>query len=277
MKLSKELVEISQNQRLIDITDKLTKAIINVVNECEIKEQELLKAIAFLNEVGKKGEFHLLSDVLGISVSVDEITHRDEIVGDATLFNVEGPLYREEAPLQQTPGSLCEVDEPGDILFVHGKIVSAANGKPIPNALLDVWQANAHGDYENEDERQVDYNLRARILADDQGCFQFRTVVPAGYDIGKGGPVGELMKAVGRHAMRPAHIHFKIGSGGYKTLTTQLFPPDVPWLDSDAIGAVKEQLIMKLEKVTDMEECRKNGVNHPFYRCQYDFRLIDED
>ena len=271
------MVEISQNQRLIDITDKLTKAIINVVNECEIKEEELLKAIAFLNEVGKKGEFHLLSDVLGVSVVVDEITHRDEIVGDATLFNVEGPLYREEAPLQQTPGSLCEIDEPGDILFVHGKIVSAANGKPIPNALLDVWQANAHGDYENEDERQEDYNLRARILADDNGCFQFRTVVPAGYDIGKGGPVGELMKAVGRHAMRPAHIHFKIGSEGYKTLTTQLFPPDVPWLDSDAIGAVKEQLIMKLEKVTDMEECRKKGVNQPFYRSQYDFRLIDED
>ncbi|NWQ43976.1 6-chlorohydroxyquinol-1,2-dioxygenase [Bacillus sp. EB106-08-02-XG196] len=275
--MNKSTVEVIKNTRLIEVIDKLTKAIIDAVNECEINEDELLKAISFLNEVGKKGEFHLLSDVLGVSVVVDEITHRDEIVGDATLFNVQGPLYREEAPLQTTPGSLCEIDEPGDILFVHGKVVSAANGRPIPNALLDVWQANALGDYENEDERQVDYNLRARILADDNGCFEFRTVVPAGYDIGKGGPVGELMKAVGRHAMRPAHIHFKIEREGYKTLTTQLFPPDVPWLDSDAIGAVKEQLIMKVEKVTDMEECQVKGVNQPYYRCQYDFRLIDEE
>lgn len=275
--MGKKAVELSQNHRLIEVTDKLTKAIIDVVNECEIKEDELLKAIAFLNEVGKKGEFHLLSDVLGVSVIVDEITHRDEIEEDATLFNVEGPLYREEAPLQQTPGKLCEIDEPGDILIMHGKVVSVTDGRPIPNALLDVWQANAKGDYENEDENQADYNLRARISADANGYYEFRTVVPAGYDIGKGGPVGELMKAVGRHAMRPAHIHFKIEGKGYKTLTTQLFPPDVPWLDSDAIGAVKEPLIMKLDKVTDPMEWEKREIKQPFYLCQYDFRLTEKE
>ncbi|GHH99808.1 dioxygenase family protein [Neobacillus kokaensis] len=274
--MSKELVTAIKNHRLIEVTEKLTMAIKDVVNECEIKEEELLKAISFLNEVGKKGEFHLLSDVLGVSVLVDNITYQDDADADTTLFNVEGPLYREEAPIQQSPGSLCELDEPGDVLFMQGKVISAATGNPIPNALLDVWQANAIGDYENEDENQTDYNLRARILADHNGYYEFRTVVPAGYDIGKGGPVGELMKAVGRHAMRPAHIHFKIEGESFKTLTTQLFPPNVPWLDSDAIGAVKEPLIMKLEKVTDPVECKKRGVTTPFYICQYDFRLKEK-
>ena len=108
--------------------------------------------------------------------------------------------------------------------------------------MLDVWNANGKGDYENEDPTQPDYNLRGRLLTDENGRYEFRTAVPGPYEIGKGGPVGEFLKAIDRHAWRPAHIHFKLSHVGYKSVTTMLFLDGDPWIESDSIGAVKKSL-----------------------------------
>lgn len=261
------------NARLDEVTKKLTESILGVVEKLEVTETELLKAIDFLNEVGKKGEFHLLSDVLGVSVFVDQITQKNIAVENMTPHNVEGPLYRSEAPILKTPAHLCQPDEPGDILIMHGQVSAIGSDRPIANALLDVWQANEHGDYENQDESQEDFNLRGRVLADEEGKYEIRSIVPGGYDIGKGGPVGEFLKAIGRHAWRPAHIHFKVSGEGATPLTTMLFVPEAPWLESDSIGAVKDPLIMEFKKVDDPAEYKKRGLNRPFYICEYDFKL----
>ena len=263
------------NTRLIDLTNKLTTSILDVIEQLEVTETELLQAIDFLNKVGEKGEFHLLSDVLGISVVVDQITQQNIAAENMTPHNVEGPLYRSEAPILQSPAQFSKPDEEGDILIIHGQVSSIDTNRPIGSALLDVWQANEHGYYENQDESQEEYNLRGRVLTDKEGKYEIRTIVPGGYDIGRGGPVGDLMKAVGRHAWRPAHIHFKVTGEGVIPLTTMLFVPDAPWLETDSIGAVKDPLIMDFKKVDDPEEYKKRGMDRPYYICHYDFKLRD--
>ncbi|SDP16903.1 catechol 1,2-dioxygenase [Paenibacillus sp. yr247] len=261
------------NVRLAAITAKLTQHLHDVVQEFQVTEDELIKAIDFLYQIGQKNQYLLLSDVLGVSVLVDNITHSSQHHESATANSVEGPLYRNEAPLMHTPANICPEYSGGDILFMSGRILSFEDGRPLAHAVLDVWQTNEHGIYENEDPDQPDFNLRGRILSDENGKFEFRTIVPAPYEIGKTGPVGDLMKAIGRHSWRPAHIHFKVSADGQRTFTTQLFIPNDPWIDSDSIGAVKESLILSIEKCDSPDEMRKRGLDRPFYKSSYDFIL----
>ncbi|MEH6994804.1 hypothetical protein V7075_19185, partial [Neobacillus drentensis] len=116
--------------------------------------------------------------------------------------------------------------------------------------------------------------LRGRIEVDEEGKYQFISVVPGGYEIGKGGPVGEFLKRNGRHAWRPAHIHFKLEAEGYKPLTTMLFISNDPWIDSDAISAVKDSLILNLKKADSSSDKEKYGLDKSFFTCEYDFKLI---
>lgn len=260
--------------RLAAITAKLTYYLHEVVQEFQVQEEELFKAIEFLTEVGKKNQFMLLSDQLGISVAVNEVTngpdhHHDHI----TDHSVEGPLYRDGAPVLKSPANICPEYSKGDVLIFSGQVLSSKGNLPIANAILDVWQANEHGYYENEDQEQPEYNLRGRIQCDDDGRFEFQTIIPAPYEIGRTGPVGELLKSIGRHSWRPAHIHFKVMGEGFKPITTQLFIPDDPWIDSDSIGAVKESLILKFEQCDDKKEILDRDINKPFFKTNYDFIL----
>lgn len=261
------------NERLNAITTKVTVHLHNVIEEFQITEDELKVALQFLTEVGTSGEYPLLSDVLHVSIAVDRVTHAAEHDGKSTESNVEGPLYREEAPIMSPPVHLSAVDETEDeILYVSGQVFST-KGEPLAKTLIDVWQANGKGDYENEDPTQPEFNLRGRFLTDEKGRYEFRTVVPGPYEIGKGGPVGELLKAIDRHAWRPAHIHFKISHPGFKSVTTMLFIDGDPWENSDSIGAVKKSLMLKLEECNDPDEKLRRGIDGKFYTSKYDFIL----
>jgi len=261
------------NERLLAITEKLNQHLLDVIEEFQVTEAELMKALEFFTQVGQQQQYQLLADVLHVSVLVDEITHASQHDGKATEHNVEGPLYRSEAPLMKTPANLCLHDPTGDILIMSGQVVSSEDGQPLANAELDVWQTNEHGYYENEDPSQPEFNLRGRILCDEEGRFEIRTIVPLGYEIGRTGPVGDFLKAIGRHSWRPAHIHFKVFAEGFVPLTTQLFIPNDPWIDSDTINAVKKSLILNLEKCEAPDEMKKHGLDKPFYTSSYDFIL----
>lgn len=264
---------MDSKEKLTKATNKLVEALQNIVVEYQITENQLRQVVNFLTRVGQQDEFQLLSDVLGISVIVDDITYGlDESGTDNTAHNVEGPLYRLESPLRTPPIKLTEDDE-GDILFLSGQVLSAEDQRPLVHAMLDVWQTNEQGYYENQDEQQKEYNLRGRLLTDEQGQFEFQTVIPGAYEVTRGGPVGDFLKALGRHAWRPAHIHFKVTAEGFAPLTTMLFMPNDPWLNSDAINAVKESLIVKLEKRDSPQDLQQRGLDHPYYTCHYNFVL----
>lgn len=262
---------MDNQEKLVQASNKLISALHEIVSEFQITEPELRQVIHFLTSVGQQNEFQLLFDVLGISIEIDDITYGEDSSG--TAHNVEGPFYRPDAPLRVPPVTLCRDDEEGDILFVSGRVLSATNQQPLAHAMLDVWQTNRQGYYENQDPTQPECNLRGRLLTDENGWYEFRTIIPGAYEVTKGGPVGELLRTLGRHAWRPSHIHLKVTCDGFAPLTTMLFMPDDPWLASDAIQAVKETLVVALEKHDKPEKLQARGLSQPFYTCRYDFSL----
>ena len=133
-------------------------------------------------------------------------------------------------------------DGKGEPLAVTGLIADTA-GDGIGGALIEVWQANAEGLYENQEpDRQPDLNLRGKFRADRAGGFSFRSVKPKGYGLPEDGPVGRLMNGLGFRLERPAHLHFRVTAPGYQTLTTHVFDADDPAIERDALFSVKPDL-----------------------------------
>jgi protocatechuate 3,4-dioxygenase beta subunit len=259
------------SDRLAPIVDELVRSLHRVVAEHQVTEPELRQALGFLGEVGAADEWVLLSDVLGISVAVDNNTYRQE--GDETPGNVQGPFYRPGAPLAAAPVSLCRDDEPGDPCFVAGRVLAGGDHRPLEGALLDVWQTNQAGLYDHEDPDQPEWNLRRRFHAGAGGAYEFRTVVPGPYEIPKEGPVGRLLAAVGRHAWRPAHFHVKCSADGFRPLTTMIYLQGDPWLHDDTISSVKPGLVTELAEHDRPEELRARGLDRPFYTGAFDLVL----
>ncbi len=141
--------------------------------------------------------------------------------GKATESNLERPLYVPNAPERQM-GDRIGVDAEGEPLFLSGRVLDV-NGEPIANALVDVWQPNSKGLYDIQDPSQPAGNFRGQFYTDGDGNYSFETIVPSGYNVPTSGFCGEVLRLLGRHTWRAAHIHFKLSATGYTPLTTQIF------------------------------------------------------
>lgn len=127
-----------------------------------------------------------------------------------TEDNVEGPFYKAGAPER---ADLIDKGMPGTPLTVGGRVFSTT-GEPLAGALLDVWQANSEGEYDNQG-----FTLRGRLLAGKDGSYRFHTIVPKFYRAGE--------------TIRPSHIHLKVSAPGHPLLTTQLYFKSAPYNYSD--------------------------------------------
>jgi protocatechuate 3,4-dioxygenase beta subunit len=267
-------LEQTPDPRLKQIMASLIRHLHDFVREVELTEAEWFQAIQFLTRVGqmcddRRQEFILLSDTLGVSMLVDAINHRAE--GGATESTVLGPFYRPEARELPAGGSIS-LDGRGEPAVVSGRVLST-DGTPIAGALLDVWEGNEDGLYEQQDPNQPDMNLRGRFRTDAEGRYTIVAMKPVSYPVPDDGPVGEMLRAIGRHPYRPAHIHFIVSADGHLPLTTHLFAKGDPYLDSDAVFGTKDSLIVDFERNDSAEEAAKHTVQAPFYTVEYDFVL----
>jgi protocatechuate 3,4-dioxygenase beta subunit len=253
------------SDRLQGSLELLTAALRQLIDERKVTSDEWMQVLAFLTEVGRTDEFILLSDVLGLSVFLDERTH--PAGSHATPSNVQGPFYLPDAPILDPPYRLAGDDEPGEPLVFQGHVSDAETGRPVPGAMLDVWQADDDALYDVQ-RGTGEPRLRGRFPADHVGDYRLRTIVPPPYEIRKDGPVGRLLGALGRHAWRPAHLHLKVEHTGYEPLTTMVYLEGDPWLDSDSIGSVKPSLVVPLEQRSADE-----FVDRPHARCTFDIAL----
>jgi protocatechuate 3,4-dioxygenase beta subunit len=231
--------------RTKEILTKLITHLHDFVRDVEPTEAEWFHAIDFLTRTGqtctdKRQEFILLSDVLGVSMLVDAINHKD--ANGLTETTVTGPFHTQAQPM--TLGSNIANGpewERGEPAIVSGTVTDSS-GNPLAHAEIDVWQSDDIGFYDIQDVNQPEMNLRGVFKTDAKGYFWFKTIKPAAYPVPTDGPVGELLRASGRHAMRPAHIHFMISANGYERLTTHLFVKGDEYLDSDAVFGVKDYI-----------------------------------
>ena len=267
----------TSNPRLRAIMASLIAHLHAFVREVELTEAEWWQAIQFLTRVGqicddRRQEFVLLSDTLGVSMLVDAINHTAG--NGVTESTVLGPFYREGA-VELPFGASINQDGRGEPAIVSGRVLSSdgIHATPIAGALLDVWQASANGLYEQQDPSQPEMNLRGRFRTDAEGRYKLVGIRPVSYPVPDDGPVGQMLRALGRHQYRPAHIHFIVSAPGYATLTTHLFRQGDPYLDSDAVFGVKDDLIVEFARNDTAEEAAMHGVTAPFYTAAYDFVL----
>ena len=260
--------------RLKKVMDSLTSHLHAFLREVELTQEEWAVGIQFLTKTGhmcneKRQEFILLSDITGVTMLVDAINHRSP--DGATESTIFGPFYLEGAPELPT-GATMSQDGRGEPVVVTGRVLST-NGTPIPHALLDVWETDENGLYEQQDPEQPDMNLRGKFRSDSEGRYCFVGIKPVSYAIPDDGPVGHLLRALGRHPFRPAHIHLLISADGFAPVTTHLFVKGDKYLDSDAVFGTKESLIVDFVRYDSEEEAARYHVTVPFYKVEYDFIL----
>ena len=263
------------NPRLREVMESVTRHLLEVVREVEPASAEWLQAIQFLTETGQmcdanRQEWILLSDVLGVSMLVDALNHRKP--DGATESTVLGPFHVDGAPVLEL-GATISRDGKGDVCVVEGK-VSDIDGAPISGATLDVWQASDDGYYDVQQPGvQPEMNLRGRFATGADGRYWFRTVMPRSYPIPDDGPVGELMRGMGRHPYRPAHIHFIVEASGFDSVTTHIFVAGDEYLQSDAVFGVKESLVRNFTTINDQAKADDFAVPAPFRHVEQPFVL----
>ena len=262
--------------RLREVMTSLVRHLHAFVKDVELTEEEWAQAVDFLTRTGQKcdatrQEFILMSDILGVSMLVETINHR--AAGGSTESTVTGPFHVVDSPPRALGDTIALAGE-GDPCLVTGQ-VTGPDGKPVPGAQIDVWQASADGFYDVQQPGiQPERNLRGLFTVGEDGRFWFRTIVPSHYPIPDDGPAGELLRASGRHQFRPAHIHFLISAPGHRPVTTHLFVNGSPYLDSDAVFGVKESLVRDFPWVDDEAKAKEYGLPSPFRTVHFDVGLL---
>lgn len=263
--------------RTREVLESLAKHLHAFAKETALTHDEWRKGIELMTRAGdittpERNEFVLFSDVLGLSSLVDMI-HSPE---GATPSSVLGPFHILGAPDLPIGGDLIG-DDTGDAIIVGG-VVRDMEGAPISGAVLEIWQTADNGLYSNQDPAQPDYNLRAMQTVGADGRYLLSTVRPAPYTVPDDGPVGDLLHATGRTPWRPSHLHFIVQAEGYRTLVTEVFPDDDPYLDSDAVFGVREKLVMHYARSEDAAKlpddlAARDAIKAPFYLVDFDFVL----
>lgn len=247
-----ERLAATPDPRMRQVAQSLVRHLHAFVRDVEPSFEEWQTAIGFLTRVGqmcddKRQEFILLSDTLGVSMLVDAINHR--LPEGATPTTVLGPFYVENAPELPLGAEVAQAMK-GERLHVSGQVTSAGGG-PIAGAILDIWHSDEDGFYDVQRPAEENASLRARFRTDAEGRFHFWTLLPTSYPVPDDGPVGDLLRATGRHPMRPAHVHFMIAAPGHETLVTHVFVAGDEYLDSDAVFGVKQELIADFPRAPD--------------------------
>jgi len=184
---------------------------------------------------------------------------------------VKGPFYVQNPP-EAAFGADIRGESKGDPLYIDGSILSE-DGKPVANAIVDVWHSDAEGFYDVQLPELQEPTLRARFHSDSQGRFRFWTIMPRYYPIPYDGTVGDMLKATERHPYRPAHVHFMILAEGHEPLITHLFVDGDQYLDSDAVFAVKNSLIRDFTREAPGIAPDGKKVDVPWRKLHSDFVL----
>jgi catechol 1,2-dioxygenase len=236
----------AEDPRLRKILSAAVRHLHAFASEVQLTETEFQQACAQIARLGQlttpsHNEVVLCAGSLGLSALVCLLNNSGP--GDEpTTANLLGPFWRDASPPTANSASIVRSPTAGEPIFVTAR-VHDVQGAPVPGAEVDVWHSSAEGYYENQDPQQADMNLRGRLTTDAQGCIRFRSIKPVGYPVPVNGVVGDLLRALRRHNLRPAHLHFLIHKAGFKTQFSQVYSSDDPNLETDVQFGVTRALI----------------------------------
>jgi hydroxyquinol 1,2-dioxygenase len=266
--------QTAHDPRLAEIMGAMVRHLHAFAREVRLTPAEWMAAIQWMNRTGqisdeKRQEFILASDVLGLSMLVVQMNNQFD--PSATPATVLGPFYIEGSPNLDFGADMSQ-GLPGTPLVIHGVVKDVA-GKPVPGAVLDVWQADNDGLYESQYADVDEARLRGKFTSRDDGRYCVRTVAPLGYSIPMDGPVGDLIKQTDISHFRPAHVHFMLDVPGYEPLITHLFQDGADYLDRDVVFGVKEPLVIRFEPRGPGDLPYGGRSDEPWFEAYYDIVL----
>jgi hydroxyquinol 1,2-dioxygenase len=230
--------------------------------EVKLTEDEWAEGIRFLTECGRmcsgrRQEFALLSDTLGLSMLVTALNHRKP--RGCTESTVFGPFHVDGAPHCEH-GDDIDPGASGEPCYVRGR-VRTLDGRAVAGARL-----TAGG------------GARASVQSDSaesgaDGSFVLATRVAPTHAVPHDGPVGRMLSALGRHPWRPAHLHVTIDAPGCERLVTHLFRNGSEHLDSDAVFAVRSSLVADWVRHEPGRTPDGGRSEAPYYTVDFDFVL----
>ncbi len=268
-------LEHAGEARFKEIMESLVRHLHAFVRETQLTEEEWFAGIRFLTATGqkcdgKRQEYILLSDTLGVSMLVDAINHRKP--GGATETTVLGPFY--VAGARDMPmWSDIAGDAAGEPAYVFGRVLDVG-GKPIAGATIDVWQTDGEGFYDVQRPGGNESYARGKFTTAADGRYGFRTVKPVSYPVPTDGPVGKMLLRMGRHPYRPAHVHAIVSAPGYEKVATHLFVEGDAYLDSDAVFGVKHSLVVDFKPHLEGPTPDGGKSAAPYFTAEYDFKLV---
>jgi hydroxyquinol 1,2-dioxygenase len=272
--LAAERFAACPDRRLREVVTSLVTHLHAFIREVEPTEDEWIAGIDFLTRVGKtcddkRQEFILLSDVLGVSMLVDAVNHRQPDA--ATPSTLVGPFHIHGSP-GFANGANMAAGVAGTPLVLSGSVQSL-DGAPIRGALVDVWQPDGEGLYESQRPGQDEPYLRGVYRTDADGRYTIRTVAPVGYAIPLDGPVGALVTRTGISPYRPTHVHFEVSADGFTPVITHIFRSGDPHLDDDVVFAVKDRLIADFVEQPPGVAPNGERMAGPYCTARFDFVL----
>ena len=268
-------IQRAESPRFREIMTAAVNHLHGFARDAKLTEIEFHQVCGYIAKLGQAtteshNEVVLAAGSLGVSALVCLLNNGNNGQTETTA-NLMGPFWRMDSPSLLNGASIVHGPTPGVPIFVKAW-VHDHTGKAVSGALVDVWQASAEGFYENQDPGQANMNLRGQFTTDAQGMVSFRSIKPAGYPIPVQGPVGELLRAQGRHNLRPAHIHFMIYKSGFKTQFAQVYSSDDPHLETDVQFGVTQALIGQYV-LHEHEPAPEADVTGPWYSMEHHFEI----
>ncbi|PVY37343.1 catechol 1,2-dioxygenase [Pontibacter virosus] len=267
------------SERIKEIVNRLTTDLFYAIEDLDIQPEEIWKAVDWLTTTGRNNEWGLVVAGIGLEhfldLRMDEAEAKAGITG-GTPRTIEGPLYVPGSPESVGYAELeTEPEVGGERLYMQGQ-VRDEDGKPVPNAKVEVWHCNLRGMYSIFDSSQPPFNLRRAIITDENGRYKFKSILPVGYSCPPGGATDQLLKAIGRHGSRPAHIHFFVTAPGYRKLTTQINIEGDPLIWDDFAFASREELVPHITRYSAAEAKAEFNIDEPFASIDFDFEIHKE-
>lgn len=244
------------------------------VRDVRLTDEEWMQAIQFLTAVGKacteqRQEFILLSDTLGVSSLVLEVNHPS--VDGSLEAAVLGPFYVEGSPERPLGADLTDGMD-GEPTFYSGRVCDT-EGRPIAGAVLDIWSSDGVGAYDVQKPGPFRPQGRAKLRTGTDGRYWFRSVKPADYPVPTDGPVGAMLRRMGRDPNRPGHLHLIVSAPGFERVVTQIFVADSPELERDAVFGMKHALASRFARHDPGTAPTGEPMHVPYYTVEFDMRL----
>jgi hydroxyquinol 1,2-dioxygenase len=217
-----------------------------------------------------RNEFIALSDSIGLSMQV--LAASQPKPPGATIPTLIGPFFLADAPVFASGADIAN-GAAGQPLHVQGRVLDLA-GRPVADAVVNVWQSDERGLYDVQDDFSPDHMWgRGRIRCDAEGRYAFWSVMPTPYPAPMDAALGDLLRNTTQQFWRPAHLHFAIQTATADPLVTHIFVRGSEYVDCDVAFGVRPGLIADFIEHAAGPAPDGRVMDRAFRTLDYDFVL----